>query len=430
MSSEPIILVSVTPEGSKSARVDLSDRIVGFEYEDCEAKADKLKLRVDNYDLSNFDDPIWRKGNVVEVSWGYADAMAPTRRCQIRKVTGFQELAVEAHGMEVALNTQVRSRTFENMSRADVVRKIAQEWGYRSDDVLHIESTEVVHATIVQARLTDAQFMRRLAHKEGFEWFIDFDGFHFHQRNLTQRALRVLEWKGPDAPYREIININVENDITAKAGKVRVKSRDPVKRRTIDISASVEADLKRAVLGDVVEAPGPDAKTPGFQNVAHEEVHPSTEHTEAGAKRHAEGKLRRSQHLAVKASIDMLGDPNLLAKSVVELRGIGKRLSGRYYVKQVTHKIRDGYTCEVKVVSDGSGGHSTKSERAKEASALQVGPRLKGHRGLPAKDVPRRTIDVDPKVLRALKGTDADGQPVTRYQDQRHREAVSSGNES
>jgi hypothetical protein len=426
MRNEPVILVTVIPEGSEAARVELSDRILGFEYEDCENKADKLKLRVDNWDLSNFDDPVWRKGNIVEVSWGYAEAMAPTRRCQIMKVTGFQELSVEAHGLEVALNTQVKSRVFEGMTRAQVVQQIAEEWGYRSADVLHIEDTEVVRETIVQARLTDAQFMRRLAHKEGFEWFIDFDGFHFHQRDLAQRPLRTFEWSG-DTGNHEILSINVENDITAKPGTVRAKSRDPVKRRTIDMSASVESELKRNVLAAVVELPGTDTPpVPGFKNIAQEEVVTTTETSDAAAQRVAAGRFRKAQQVAVKVSMEIVGDPNLLAKSVVEVLGIGKRLSQSYYVKEVKHSIKGGYKCSVTMVSDGSKGHATRSERAQEAAAIQVGPKVKGRRGQPAAEVKRRSIDLDPNVLRSLKGKDADGQEVTKYQDQRHREPPST----
>src|SRR3990172_11599100 len=98
----PQIQVSVYPEGLKSkARVDLSDRVLGLEYEDCENKADVLRLTVDNHDLSNFDDPIWRKGNFIEASWGYAETMSIPRICQIRSVNGFQELTIEALGREI-----------------------------------------------------------------------------------------------------------------------------------------------------------------------------------------------------------------------------------------------------------------------------------------------------------------------------------------
>src|SRR5262249_25618928 len=69
--TEPSMFVKVQPEGSTGARVDLSAKVLSLVYEDCEGKADKLVLTVDNWDLANFDDPVWRKGNLLEVSWGY-----------------------------------------------------------------------------------------------------------------------------------------------------------------------------------------------------------------------------------------------------------------------------------------------------------------------------------------------------------------------
>jgi hypothetical protein len=62
-------------------------------YEDAEHKADKLVLSVDNWDLANSDDPVWRKGNLLEVPWGYPGDVAPTPQVVIQKVTGAQALA-------------------------------------------------------------------------------------------------------------------------------------------------------------------------------------------------------------------------------------------------------------------------------------------------------------------------------------------------
>lgn len=444
--TEPIAFVSVLPDGANAARLDLSDRIVGFEYVDAEHAADKLKLTIDNNDLSNFDDPIWRKGNLVDVTWGYPEAMAPTRRCQIRKVTGFQTLTVEAHGLEVLLNTVARCRTFENMSRSDVVKQIAIDNGYGTDDVQHIEDTEVVYPTIVQARLTDAQFIRRLAHREGFEWYIDFDGFHFRQRDMAQRPVRVIEWGGPEVLQAP----SVENDVTGKPGSVRVASRNPLERRTIEYNASHLSETKRGVLGDVVEVPSffenvatlekeistgsaavataavTEARSyliASQKTVAHQEIMTAASLLEAAVQRFAAGRFRRAQHVAVKMTLPIVGDPNLLAKSVIELRNFGKRLSQRYYVKEVTHAVKDGYKCTLKLISDGSGGHSTKSAIAVEASAIQVGPRVLGRRGPPAE---RRSIDAPPE-LKPTAGKDGDGHAVRTFHDQRHRETHGAG---
>jgi len=67
------------------------------------------------------------------------------------------------------MNKVTRCRTFENLTRADVVRKIAQDNGYgvtRQD----IEDTTHLLPVITQARMTDAQLIRRLADREGFEF--------------------------------------------------------------------------------------------------------------------------------------------------------------------------------------------------------------------------------------------------------------------
>src|SRR5260370_35316566 len=40
----------------------------------------------------------------------------------------------------------------------------------------------------------DALLLRHLAAREGFEFFVDFDGLHFPQRRVGQRPVRRLKW--------------------------------------------------------------------------------------------------------------------------------------------------------------------------------------------------------------------------------------------
>jgi phage protein D len=389
--NDPVISVSIQPEGSPTVQLlDVSDQVIDMEYQDVEYKADKLTLTVDNSDLSQFDDPIWRKGNIIIISWGYSESMSIPRRCQIRKVQGFKQLRVEALGKEIELNVDTKTNVFEHTKRSEVVRYIANQWGFRDESLLHIQDTEVTREHIVQARMTDAQFMRRLAAKEGFEWYIDHDGFHFHERNFFQRSNRVLTYFS-DPELTEITDITVETDVTKRAGTVRVKSHNPTKRRTIDKLADSESEKDRAVLGHVNEAPGkPEAKIPGYKSIAHSTIKGTTEPDDAAAKRAASAHFRNHQQGAVKINITLIGDPNIHAKSIIELRGVGKRLSGLYYVRGTSHKINSSYTLSLECVSDGSGGHSTKSRLAPEASAVQVGPNNPGkknhtkgpHRGI------------------------------------------------
>ena len=350
--TDPILFVSVLPEGAAARRVDLSDQVLSLVYEDSEAKADKLMLSVDNWNLSSFDDPTWKKGNLLEVSWGYPGDMAPTRTVVIQKVTGFQTLAVEAHGTAMLMNKVARCRTFENLSRADVVRKIAAENGYGPGHQ-DVEDTGHVLSVITQARVTDAQFLRQLAGREGFAFFVDVDGLHFHKRRLGQRPSRVLRWYTPPE-VGEILSVHVENDVTGRPGAIDVRGRDPLSKQDIHARGSNQA-TQRDSLAPVIEIVDPETGATHLErrNIS-EAIHTTSESTAAVAKRQADARYRDAQHLTVKLTATVIGDPSLVAKSVVELQGISQRLSGKYYVHEAKHKLDgSGYTVELSCRRDG-----------------------------------------------------------------------------
>ena len=47
----------------------------------------------------------------------------------------------------------------------------------------------------------------------------------------------------------------------------------------------------------------------------------------------------------------------MAAKSIVELRGLGTRLSGHYYVAEAKHTIGAGYVVQLKLTKDNEGKH-------------------------------------------------------------------------
>lgn len=353
--SEPVYSVLIRHPGKAAERVDVTGRVLSFEYEDDEKKADALKITVNNWDLEMFDSPLWRKGNILTVSWGYVGNMAPPRDLVIQKINGFTALTVEAHGKGMLMNKVVRSRHFDGMTRAQVVRQVAGENGYGSA-LVDVQDTAVVHGTIVQGQLTDAQFLRRLAHLEGFQFFVDFDGLHFHERRLGQKPLRVLTWYTPPLEG-EITNVNVENDVTGKPGALTVAGRDPLAKR--DIKETADGTTPREALAPVQEAsvdPTTGQLTFATANVA-TETRATSESVAGAAKREAAGAYKLAQNVAVKIKFDIVGDPRLPAKSVVELAGLGRRLSGKYYLQAVKHTLgSSGYTCSVTAHSNGSGG--------------------------------------------------------------------------
>ena len=74
---------------------------------------------------------------------------------------------------------------------ADVVREIAAEHGYEGE-FLDVEDTGEVLDTISQSAETDARFLRRLAAREEYEYFVDDTGFHWRSRDQAGAPTHVL----------------------------------------------------------------------------------------------------------------------------------------------------------------------------------------------------------------------------------------------
>lgn len=365
--------VASIDEGGSAEPVDLTRRVLSFVFTDREGGLDKLTLTVDNKDLANFDDPLFEYGQKIRIAWGNGKAAAPVRDMVIRKVTGGRELTVEAVTKQGALlDTKKKRRRFENVRRSDVIAEIAKENGFANPD---IEETPEVFPSIAQGNLTDGQLMRKLANLEGFELYIDFDGLHWHRRRVDQAPTREYVYYR-DEEGGEIIDFQIENDITRRPGRVTVKSRNPETKEDIEATASNADDADRDTLaGYAATLDGESGELVVKKEVVHETTVASNVETQEDAEREAKGRYRRAQQGAVKMTLQMRGDPSLVAKSVIQVSGMGKRVSGKYYVKEVVHTLdgSSGYEMSVKLITDGFQGGKGKGKGSADGSAGLVG---------------------------------------------------------
>jgi uncharacterized protein len=352
----PIMFLKVYPPGQSPVRVDASDRLLELQYDDNEAAADKLSLTLDNFDLSLFDDPLWKKGNLVSVSWGYAGQMSDAHECVIQKLSGGVRYKVECLAQSILMNKVVKSRLFEGMKRSDVAKKIAQENGF-ADTEIDVDDTRVVLPSITQAKMTDAQFLMSMARVEKLQFYVDGRGFHFVQRKMDGAPSFELEYY-TDPGRGDVIDFEMENDATSSPGSVTAKGRDPIEKTDIDETAN-DGNTPRTTVADVVELLDPQTKTFSTENTAASVIGQTTATTAAAAKREAQGAFIAVQQTTVILKVKLRGLPRLQAKTIVLLKGIGKRLSGRYYVRSAKHHVTsDGYTMDAEMRSDGTGSLS------------------------------------------------------------------------
>jgi phage protein D len=353
----PMFLVKVGAPNAPTVRLDLSARILSIEYEDHESKADQLVLTVDNFHLNHIESPIWRKGNIVEVSWGYAGSMSPPRECVVIKVTGSKQVKVTCLDKGILFHRRHKIRTFDGVRRSDVARKIAEEYDFDRDRQF-IQDTKVVLPHVTQARQTDAQLLANMAKREGFHWFIDFDGFHLHERQLGQKPIRTFIYY-TDPGEGDIIDFRMDQAISmSKPGSVRVEYVDPTTRERGQYTAS-NTNTPRTSLAPVIDVVNEedlsDHDEPMTKTTSTAHVLTSYEGADA-AKRLADGMYKKAQLAAVQIELECWGDERMVAKSIVSVQRIGPTISGNYYVRSVKHKIQptnDGYTMTLELRRDG-----------------------------------------------------------------------------
>lgn len=365
--SAPQFTIKVTREGTqKGVRVgvDVDAKVTDFSFEDAE-KTHKLSFSVDNFDLRHFDDPIFKQGDLIEFAYGYVGEMSPPRQAVVTKVTGGTKLKVEALGKDYLMNKVLRVRAFENVKRSDVVRQIAQENGYSGADI-DIEESEETFAQITQARMSDLQLCRELARKEGKECFADATGFHWHERRVGTKPTITFTYYTvkPDVPHVGMLLAfpNVDIDVTAKPGAVTVKARDPLKKKDIKEKADNQSTAGRDLLASVLEVVDETTgKTALETRRASEVTVASTATTQKDAAAQAKGAYKAAQNNAVKFKVSAVGNPYVSAKTVARFEGIGKRLSGAYFLATVTHKIGASYTMDIDARRNGTNSSGTAS---------------------------------------------------------------------
>jgi phage protein D len=353
--SAPGVRFTVLPsERAKTGTpIDLAGRILSFVYEDTEEKADKVTVELDNNDLSLFDRAELAGGALWEVSWGYPGTMSIPRRVVVRKLTGFQTLRLEALSLAVLLNREVKNRVFRDMTRGQAAAQIGRELGY-DGPFLDVEEDGDVVPTLSQAGETDARFLRRLAARDHRLFYLDEDGFHFRERRPGREVAHVFTWHNDDRG--EVLSINVESNLSARVSSVEVRGRDPMRKTTVTEKADKDS-VERSTLAKVIEMvpkeKGRNYTVLEFTNQV-ESKRGTGPKTKGSAKREADARFKKAEAGTVKVNMSVVGDPTLRRGQLVEIRGIGRRLSGIYHVSEARHAVTaQSYTCDLKLRRDG-----------------------------------------------------------------------------
>ncbi len=244
--------------------------------------------------------------------------------------TGEPTLTVRGYDRSHRLHRGKKSRSFRQVTDGEIAQRIAREAKLRA----RIDPTSVIHDYVFQDNQTDLELLQTRAQQIGYEVYVKEKTLYFTRRETRQQEGPTLTWGENLRDFQPHLSTMHQVD------EVVVRSWDPRRKREI-VSRVSEGQIAPEV--GVAESGG-ELTRQAF-GVASQLVvvdRPVGSIDEANAI--AQALYDELSGDFIKAKGVCFGDPHLQAGCTVEVRDVGFRFSGRYFVTSATHiQNQDGY---------------------------------------------------------------------------------------
>lgn len=349
---------------------------------DPESKGDVLDLKVSmdmenmtRFDLTvnNWDDRTlafkysdtkeFDVGNRVHIEMGYAGRLLSMMRGQISSLTPkFPESGsptISISGLDGMFKLRDRKppagqEKYVNLADYEIAQRVAA----RNKIQCKVTAEGEKHDLVIQKNQDDAQFLMERAKRIDFDCYVETDAssgldtLYFVKpsdgRDAASTKVYVFEWG------KSLISFTPQLTLSRQVAGVTVRAWNPRTKDVLTYTATA-SDLPGAAAGGISGPAAADQRLGGKQEVVVDA--PVTSADEA--KKLAITLLRERAYEFITGTGQVIGLPDLRPGNNVELNGLGKRFSGRYYVKKVEHSLgSSGYQTQFDVRKVFDGGTS------------------------------------------------------------------------
>ena len=326
---------------------DQTHRVLSFTFVDDEKGLDVLKLKVDNSDHYFFDHPAWIKGNLIKFYFGYPGRIFGSRYHVIDSVRGGLTLTISAVE-DAALNKEAVVRRWPNSSVKDVLVGLVREGAFGPlvrTVVSPLDPLLDEKKDRSQSRQSNWQFLQRLAEPLGYEVYVEFGTqLAFRKRDFAATPKRKFEyWYG----VGDLLSYSLKEWRAAdRPAKTVVCGRSPIERKSLVAEGSNTKTARDSLGNQNSLARTPENSGAGRRVLAGKTIHTTAASSAGDVKAEADARFRKQEQKEIEVTFKIVGDPGLPAKSLVQVEGLSRMLSGTYYVKKHTHVINrsSGYT--------------------------------------------------------------------------------------
>lgn len=297
--------------------------VISIEYKDVEhGESDELTIQFEDAEKLWQGDWIPSKVDSLKLHLGYKNQKL--LNCGIFEIdeteydTPPDTVSVKALATEIKKPLRERnSKGYEKTTLKKIAKSIADKHGYKL--IADVEDVQIDRIT--QNKEYDLTFLKNLAEEYGYIFKISDNKLVFYD---------VLKLKGAKSAVifnkTDLIQINLREKTSQKYKSVQVKYFNPKTKKTVTASAKNDSVKK----GDTLKITTRITNKKQAQTMANAAL--------------------ANSNTKIEGTFETVGNPNLVAGSNVEIKGIG-HFSGKYHLKTVRHYLdrTNGYKtyCEV-----------------------------------------------------------------------------------
>ncbi|MBN8637086.1 MAG: phage late control D family protein [Anaerolineae bacterium] len=336
----------------KHTRTDVIRDVTQVSYRDSVTEIDSFELTINNYDADTRTykysdrggDQDFDPGKKLELYMGYYGQSSLTKMIegeitQLRPnfpASGAPTLQVSGLNLLHRLRKKQNTDAYLKKTDIDIAKQIAARLGVQIEAVEAPEGT-TIREYVLQDNQYDIIFLMGRARKIGYDISVS-EGQKKGESKIRFVPSSTLKQRPYDLKYGKSL-IQFQPTLTTKdqVNKVTVKGWNAVAKKPISVTVTrQELNVRSMKRKDEQFIESAFDREEIITNV------PVRNETEA--KREAKAALERIVKDMITGSGSTVGMPDLRAGTVVYIRGIGERFSGRYFITSTTHSINDsGY---------------------------------------------------------------------------------------
>jgi len=284
-------------------------------------------------------------GSKISLSIGYTGSLAEMMTGEVVSLVphfcmnGSRTMIVRIYDKGHRLTQGKKVRNFIGLKDSEIVEKIVREAGLRSN----VNDTGTVIPQVIQNNITDMEFIRGRARRYGYIAFTSGDVFNFVSNNYDSSPITTLTY-GVD--FTDFIP---KLSLSEPVSEVEVRGWDNTMKQGISgraIKGSEKSKMSGKMSGSEITA-----KTFGVQKVI---VTNMNVYNSSQSEIYAKAELLNRSMGLIEGRMGIIGNNQIKAGSVIQLKGLTPSFNGNYYVNATTHTIdTNGYSTQLVLRRDG-----------------------------------------------------------------------------